>query len=109
MNFNDKTFLQQVVRVCELVRDTDVLDGFIFQDCQILGPAVFLVMDETEIADSRFNGPDVVFPIQGQRSYHGMIGLRNTKFRECRFERIGFAGDESFVESFLAGTHNRSN
>jgi hypothetical protein len=103
---NDRTFLQQVVYLTDLVRGEQGprLDDVVFQDCQIIGPAVLVPMDNIEMSGCRFESPDVAFEIATGRTYFGMIAMSNTRFRECRFENVGFAGDGNFVEKFRQGT-----
>jgi hypothetical protein len=98
---------RQVIYISEYAREKaprppHILDGYIFNDCQISGPGVVLPLENVTMTGCSFPDSDVVFPIEMPRTYYGFIVLKNCTFESCKFQGVGIAGDASFVERFLA-------
>ncbi len=104
----DKLFTQQVVHLSDLVRGRrhggDILQGYIFNDCQLIGPAVLLPQTDTYFNECDFDHPEIFIPVLEDRLYFGMIALRNCTLEKCRFERIGIAAPQEMIDGFL-GEH----
>lgn len=102
MDVSDKALRRQVVLVAELVGRTkagpDKLEGYIFNDCEIIGPAVLLTVKDTHFNDCSFEAPEVFMTVEDGRSYFGVVSLYNCTFENCRFERIGILAPPDFVE-----------
>lgn len=95
MGVAKKIFESEVVRLADLALVNDVLDGYEFRDCLLLGPAIVVPMGETSISNSMFNGEiDALFWLveTGRELIVGAIGLHNCVIDGCSFQRVGFAG-----------------
>jgi hypothetical protein len=95
------------VRVVQLAESTDLIQGFQFFDCDIIGPAVLAVLDHVTLAHNTFDGDmeSVLWEVPHTRTrVLGAIGIRDCTFQDCRFHRIGLAGTAEFVAAFKAGT-----
>jgi hypothetical protein len=95
-----QAYRDSVVRITELATTTDVLDGLSFYNCSIVGPAVLVILDGTNLCDCGFEGDlDAIsweLPASKERIIGG-IGLRSCTFEGCKFGRIGIAGNETVI------------
>jgi hypothetical protein len=90
-----KKFDSQVVRISDLVVTQDLLEGYEFTNCIIIGPAIFVAIGDTSILNSSFAGDSesIFWVVEPQRPHLiGAIGLKDCEFDGCRFDRVGFAG-----------------
>jgi hypothetical protein len=104
----DKTYRGRVVRLCELVGDDGVLDGFVFEDCEIMGPAVVSLQGKGSLVNSDLGGPADALLWEVPLSRPTVIGAilaLNCTFEACRFRGVGFAGPPDFVSKFRSGVH----
>lgn len=105
MDVSDKALRRQVVLVSELVGRTkvgpDKLEGYIFNDCQIVGPAVLFVVQDDHFNDCTFEAAEVFTVAEPGRPYFGVVSLYNCTFEKCRFERVGILAPQPFVDQFL--------
>lgn len=94
------------VRIAGLAENTEILDGFEFENCEIIGPAVIAVLDHNDFINSSFDGDFEALlweiPHTRQRVV-GAIGVKNCRFVGCKFRRIGFAGPAEFIVAFRRG------
>jgi hypothetical protein len=102
---------RQVIYISEYAREQaprppHVLEGYIFNDCQITGPGIVLPLENVSMNGCSFPDSDVIFAIEMPRTYYGFIVLKNCTFESCKFEGVGIAGDKAFVDLFLANTDN---
>lgn len=97
-----KIHRRQVVLISEVLGRTPVgpdrLEGFIFNDCQIIGPAVLMPVRDTHFNDCTFEAAEVFTEAEDGRPYFGVVGLVACTFERCRFERIGIHGPKDFVD-----------
>ena len=101
VSFQEATlFSAQDVYLCELARDTNVLEGYTFEGCRIRGPAVMLFLGDVKFSQCTFEHRDFIFEIEPNRSFFGMIGIKKISFEGCEFDRIGLAGSREFVGKF---------
>lgn len=95
------------LRIANLAESTDVLDGFEFRNCTLIGPAVLLALSDIAVVANTFDGDfDALLweiPVTRRRII-GAIGLRNCSFIGCTFQRIGFAGSPEFIAAFRRGS-----
>ena len=99
------------VRLMDLVtEERSGLGERIFDNCDILGPAVLILHPNAiiEISHSSFNVPRLedallIFDAQTFRFLPGTIGVQGTKFRHCRFWNVGLAVERRDVEAVKAG------
>lgn len=100
MKSTDNVYRDTVIRVAELAGERGVLDGFVFINCDLKGPAV-LVPQGSNFADSNLIGdPDaLLWEIPPERpQVIGAILARNCTFEECTFVNVGLAGPHEFVQ-----------
>lgn len=102
-------FEQASIRIATLpeLADNDVLDGFEFIECDIIGPAVLALLERVTVAYSHFDGDpeSMLWEIPISRKHVlGAIGLRNCTFTRCTFRRVGFAGPAELIAEFRRGT-----
>ena len=92
----NREFRDEVVRIAELTVTTSVLEGYTFQHCRLIGPAVLLPQGTTNILHSRWDSPGVgaiFWEIPPERTIIvGAVAVVNCTFSGCTFEAIGLAG-----------------
>lgn len=96
-----------VVRIADLTVTTDILQDLTFQGCLILGPSVLVPLDGLTIEGCTFTSDaDAMFwTIPPEKlEVVGAIGLSRVAFRECRFEKIGFAGPPALLSEMKGST-----
>ncbi|WP_372706868.1 hypothetical protein [Brevundimonas sp.] len=83
-----------------------VIEGRVFTDCLIEGPAVMLVLENTHFESTNF-GPtggdlrNMLFrPLNGIAI--GAIPVRDCTFRNCRFHSLGITGNEDLLQMLIA-------
>jgi hypothetical protein len=98
-----KHLTDRVIRLAELARDVDVLDGFTFEGCHLEGPAVVILIENVTLTDNHLDGDrDALLweiPLERRRVI-GAIGLKNTTIRGSRLTRIGIAGSRDLLDQF---------
>ena len=102
MQPGDNVYRDAVIRVAELAGAQGVLEGFVFEGCDLKGPAV-LVPQGSNFANSNVVGdPDaLLWEIPPDRpQVIGAILVRNCTFEGCTFLNVGFAGPPEFVREF---------
>lgn len=95
----------EVVRVVDLFTTADFLEGYVFINCHLVGPAVIGMLGELVVEQCLFD-PGVSDP-QGMfwvmppaQSFVGIVGFYRTEFRGCRFDRIGIAAPAEILDNF---------
>lgn len=89
---------REVVYIHDLVNDKGIVDGHKFEDCAIKGPAVLVLLHDCHVSNSSVGSPEAIWPpLPSNRGYIGAIGVQNCSFNKCRFEGIGFAGNEQLI------------
>ena len=83
------------------------IDGRVFRNCRIEGPAVMLVLDNVNFDATNFgpNGGDVrnlVLRPAGPEKVIGTIPVANCQFINCEFFGLGFTGPDQFLDQLLA-------
>jgi hypothetical protein len=73
-----------------------------FENCELLGPAVLLIVGGVTVENSSFDGPGTFLTVDTDREYFGMIGVRDTKFINCVFRNVGIAAGQDTINEFLA-------
>lgn len=97
-----------VIRIADLIAFTDppILDGIEATNVVFVGPAVLAVMEGTlefkgDTTTDAFEG--MFWPLEeGRQRVSGAIGLRNSKFTNCTFQKIGFAVDSKHAHQFVS-------
>jgi hypothetical protein len=84
------------IRIADFVeQNPPLLDGFEFDNCTVLGPAVLAVLDNVTMTYNSFEGDfsSILWEVPVSRTMViGAIGIRNSAFKNCRFEGVGLAG-----------------
>lgn len=80
-----------------------VIEGRIFTDCFIEGPAVMLALEGVHFESTNFGptGGDVrnmLFRPMTGRMAIGAIPVRNCTFRNCQFHTLGITGGEDLLQ-----------
>lgn len=84
-----------------LVRD------LLFVDCDILGPAVVVLLGTSSITNCSLGGEaiEILWELPSERQVVvGAIGLQNVQFDRCRFHAVGFAGNSDFIFQMIGGS-----
>ena len=79
------------------------LAGFTFNRCRIIGPAVLHVIGHVYLAGCEFEAPGVaamLWEIPAGAAKVGAIEIRDTSFRRCSFEDVGFVGTAEELAGF---------
>lgn len=99
----DKRYSERVIWLPELARDEDILDGFVFNDCHLGGPAVLVLLDNVTFSNNNLQGEReaLLWEIPpGRTNIIGAIGLRNSTVDGCTLTRIGIAGNRDLLRNF---------
>lgn len=97
--------LVDLFRASRLAGGGGVIEGRVFTDCLIEGPAVMLVLDGTHFEGTNF-GPtggdmrNMLFrPLNNVAI--GAIPVRDCVFRNCRFHSLGITGNEDLLQMLI--------
>lgn len=98
------------IRLADLVSTDDwTVSGHKFENCDIWGPAVLVLLRDVEISNCTWKGtPDSLFweLSPGRKSFTGAIGVRDMAFRRCRFHGVGLAGNEAQIRHLRGSFRN---
>lgn len=103
-----RDFYSQVVRVSDLAVTGPVIEGYTFENCLVLGPAVVAVLSDVSFESSQW----VTDPGESSESLWwevdeghrvGAIGIRNCSFVGCVFQGVGFAGTKETIAILREG------
>jgi len=96
----DNVYRDAVIRITELAGEQGVLDGFVFERCDLKGPAVLVPQGSTFANTNLVGNPDaLLWEIPPERpQVIGAILARNCTFEGCTFMNVGFAGSPEFIE-----------
>ena len=84
-----------------------VIKGRTFTNCLLHGPAVFLALkgvalEGCNIGYARGDVKNLLLRPVSSTSVVGAIPFEDCRFVDCDFDKIGFTGADSFLESVLA-------
>lgn len=100
-----------IVRISDLTVLSDVIEDTQFHNCEIVGPVVFVILEDVMISNSGFDspGPDALFwPVdKSRRQVMGAVGLSRVTFESCQFRRVGLAAQREHIEGMLKGFGSR--
>lgn len=97
----------QTVRITDLAVIEDKIEGKVFSNCQIVGPAILAPMNSTLsgcVFDVVNNDPESVLIIVPDRWLVGAIAIVRCEFYGCRFSRIGLIGGGDLAKAFREAT-----
>ena len=89
-----------VKRIIDLVGLDSIIDGKTIENTLVVGPAVVALIDSVTMDAVQFSGdPESTFITvpEGKRA-QGIVGIRNSTFRNCRFQNISFIGTQEVVD-----------
>lgn len=100
MRPGDNVYREEVIRVARLAGDRGVLDGFVFEGCEIRGPAVIIPQGSNLANNNLMGNPDaLLWEIPTERpEVIGAVLARNCTFEDCTFVNVGLAGPKDFIE-----------
>lgn len=93
----DRHVRGEVLRLADLTVNTDIIEGYQFSNCRLIGPAVIALLEDVTITHCTWGTPNLeamfweVPPTRGDLVV-GAIGVRDCLFSNCQFEMIGVAG-----------------
>ena len=95
----DNIYRDAVIRISEFAGESGVLDGFVFEGCDLKGPAVLVPQGSTFVGISLVGEPDaLLWEISPDRTeVIGAVLARNCTFERCTFMNVGFAGPPEFI------------
>ena len=105
-NLNDiGRYRDQTVRLADLAALEDVLSGLTFENCEIVGPAVVVLLGDTKVADCHWTGDAdaVLWPAHGREQVVGAIGLKDCTITGCQFFRVGMLVPDDQLPMVRAG------
>jgi len=97
----DNHYRNQTVRIADLTVISDLIQGVTFENCHVVGPAVF-AMDRCEFNNCSFMGDvaNMLYPVD-RNWFIGVVGLIECRFFGCRLERVGFTGPQESLANLL--------
>lgn len=107
---NGKVKRGEDVYLADIARENGILDGFRFENCHVMGPAVIVVQGEFDLVNNTIEGdPDAfLWEIPEEREWvTGAIVVKDTSFEGCTFTNVGFAGFTDFIEQVKHGVEAR--
>lgn len=110
LNGNGKEKRGGDIYLADLARDNGVLEGFHFEGCHVMGPAVIVVQGEFDLVNNTIEGdPDAfLWELQPDRErVTGAILVKDTTFERCKFTNVGLAGYSDFIEQVRQGVEAR--
>lgn len=106
MHPSDRTYRNQTVRISELTVISDTIERITFENCQIEGPAILVLLGETTISGNGFDGDwdSLVWPISTSRQrVIGAVALVDCTVVGCQLRRIGLAVPEDQIKQVRTG------
>ena len=96
----DNVYESAVIRVAELAGEEGRLEGFVFRNCDLKGPAVLVPQGSNFASTNLIGAPDaLLWEIPPDRpEVIGAILVRNCTFESCTFLNLGLAGPPDFVK-----------
>jgi hypothetical protein len=99
-----------VVYLTDYAETNGILDGFSFEGCHVMGPAVMVVQGEFDLVNNTIEGDLDAFlwEIKPERErVSGAIVVKDTTFEGCTFTNVGLAGYPDFIEEVRQGVEAR--
>ena len=92
----------KTVPIYLLPRVNFAIQGWLFEGCDIIGPAILGVCQNNTFARCSFAGfvKNLLYPVAQDRVATGCIGIISCTFISCRFIDVGFAGPQKTLQVF---------
>jgi hypothetical protein len=101
-----QVIVSRTVQIYNVPRNVDIIDGKVFEDCAIVGPAIIASLEGTLFDLCRFGHPGqfkwLFWETAQDRVVIGVIGLRRCVFRNCNFAGIGLCGTRKVINDMKA-------
>lgn len=109
MQTGDNIYRGGVVRISAIAGDFGGLEGFVFEGCEIRGPAILVPQGSAFTGSSFMGDPDAwLWEIPPERTeVVGAILVRDCTFDNCTFVDIGLAGTSEFVHQIKRSLDQR--
>ena len=100
MEPGDNIYRDVVIRIAEFAGEQGILESFVFEGCDLKGPAVLVPQGSTFANTNLLGNPDAfLWEIPPDRpQVIGAILVRNCTFEGCTFMNVGFAVSPEFIE-----------
>jgi hypothetical protein len=97
-----------VVRLVDLCKTNDCVEGIELHNTLILGPAVVALVEDVSITGTNFGCDfadlDALFiEVPEGKVVTGVIGLRHVRFVDCRLQAIAFLGTRETLAVIRSG------
>jgi len=105
MHPSDRHYRDQLIRLTDLAVTDDVIENVTFENCEIVGPAVIILLGG-EISGCSFEGDYDAFAWrldEDRERVIGAIGLVDCHLFGCKITRIGIGVPASQYEAMRAG------
>lgn len=102
---SDGVYRDQTVRLTDLAALDDVIQGLTFEGCQIVGPAVVVLLGETRVTRCHWSGDAqaIIWPAHGRTEVVGAIGLKDCVLTDCELYRVGMLVPDEQMDAVRAG------
>ena len=100
-----RIYRNESVRLSDLTALEDVVDGVTFANCEILGPAVIVLLGDTHVNGCHWSGDAeaIIWPAHGRNEVVGAIGLKDCVLTDCELYRIGMLVPDEQMDAVRAG------
>ena len=87
----ERVYRNQSVQLTNLAALEDLIDGYTFENCEIVGPAVVVLLGQTRVTGCHWAGDAdaIIWPAHGREQVVGAIGLKDCVLTDCELFRIG--------------------
>jgi hypothetical protein len=94
--------MKRLVQIALAADERSMIENQVYEDCEIRGPAMLALVGPHEISNCVFDGTfdSMFFEVDEGRHVLGVIGVRNTAFRRCRFVNVGMMGTQEMIRVF---------
>lgn len=103
----DRVKHSDVIRLADYTVHADLIEGYEFSNCRIIGPAVIVPLGVTTIAGCTWDAPNlqaVFWEVPAERTaIIGGVGVLDCTFSKCSFTMVGIAGPPEFRAMLEAG------
>ena len=100
-----RDYRDQTVRLSDLAALEDIIDGVSITNCEILGPAVVVLIGNTRISGCHWSGDaeGIIWPAHGRDQVVGAIGLKDCVITDSQFFRVGVLVPDEQMTAVRAG------
>lgn len=101
----EKCYEDAILKLTDLLDSPTqpLLEGFAFNRCRIIGPAIVHLARHAYLVGCHFEAPaakSMLWEVPGGNARVGFIEIKDTSFRRCSFEGVGFSGTVEELAAF---------